>query len=275
MRQYVETIMKPCKYCKGKYEPSPIQTMGKGCSYDCKKDIASKQVKSKPVKKKANKDSKVIKFSSFTSKPRKPLQAKTQLKTKTPLKSHSQLATKTKLKNNGMTGSAAREVKAIKKSKAEAKLAITPSQQGKPVIDIDALALAAKTMCHRYIRLRDQFEVCICCGLPLGEGYHAGHYKESGSNSAIRYNEYNISAQRSDCNIDYGGDRGDYEKNLRLKFGDGKVDWLNSVADSMVIRKYTAEDYKAITQYYKEKIQELNGDGVVSHETKQAYLRVA
>ena len=246
--------------------------MGKGCSFECKRDIASKKPnKPSPVKANGN----VVKFSSFASKPRTPLKTKSQLKAKTPLKGKKQLSRKSTLKNNGLIGVAAREVKAAKKTKAENKLAITPAQHGKPNDDNRALRIAAKTACHTYIRLRDRFESCICCGLPLGDGYHAGHYKESGINSAIRYNEYNISAQRSDCNVDFGGDRGYYEKNLRLKFGDDKVDWLNHVASSKAIRKYTANDYRVIKDYYTAKIKELNGEGVVSEELKARYLKVA
>ena len=41
---------------------------------------------------------------------------------------------------------------------------------------------AAKEACHEYIRLRDKDCSCICCGEPLGDNYHAGHFSESGNN---------------------------------------------------------------------------------------------
>jgi hypothetical protein len=269
--------MKSCKYCKGKYEPSLHQSMGRGCSFECKRDIASKKIISSPCMVESTEGSaksKVVKFSSFTNKPRKPLKSRSNLKTKT-LSSNGQLKSNTTLNNNGMTGPAAKKVKAVKKAKAEAKLAITPAQQTKPKIDLSALHLSAKTIFHKYVRLRDQFETCICCGQSLGEDYHAGHYKESGSNAAIRFNEFNVSAQRADCNIHFGGDRGDYEKNLRVKFGSGKVDWLNKVASSKVAKSYTSKDYKAIIEYYKAMIIELNGGGEVEFNIRQNYLRVA
>lgn len=233
--------MKNCRYCDGKYEPSPIPTVGKGCSFLCKKDINDKKAGSKGV------NSKPVQFSTFKDKPRKPLA------TRTPLKSTSSLKSKSTLSSAGMTGEAARQIKANRKDKALAKEAITPHLKDLPKYDIDALEAAAIKSCHLYIRTRDKEESCICCGLPLEEDYHAGHYKEAGSNSAIKFDERNIHAQRAECNIIFNGDRGYYEKNLRKKIGSKEVDRLNEIASSMIIHRYTAEDYINIKKKYDEK----------------------
>ncbi len=114
---------------------------------------------------------------------------------------------------------------------------------------------AAKEACHEYIRFRDKDELCICCGQPLGENYHAGHFLESGNNSKIRYDEDNINGQRLRCNYYKGGDSGDYERNLRIKIGDKRVDRL--IANKGGTMKRTADDYREIEKDYKEKLKEL------------------
>ena len=256
--------MKVCRYCDGKYEPSPIQTMGKGCSFQCKKDLKdlkkssnSSRNSKEQLKKHSPEVNEQKKYSSFKSKPRKPLVTKKPLKSSSSLKSTAGLKSSSSLKSSGMQGEAARKIKAEKKQKALNKELITPRLKEVPKYDIDALAAAAKKSCHLYIRTRDKDAVCICCGLPLGDDYHAGHFKESGSNSVIRYDDMNIHAQRRDCNIDWNGDRGYYEKNLRKKIGDFEVNRLIQLASSKEIKRYTAEDYIAIKEKYDAKYEEL------------------
>jgi len=116
-----------------------------------------------------------------------------------------------------------------------------------------------KKACHLYVRTRDKGDPCICCGLPLGENYHAGHYLESGNNPKIRYDEDNIHAQRLDCNNFKGGDSGFYRVNLIKKIGLDRVLRLESMKGGTV--KRTCEDYKEIEMYFKEKIKTINHKG--------------
>lgn len=120
----------------------------------------------------------------------------------------------------------------------------------------DARVSAAKTACHEYIRLRDCNLPCICCGEPLGDDYHAGHFKESGNNPKIRYDEDNIHGQRMCCNTFKGGDSGMYRVNLINKIGLERVERLESMKMGTV--KRTVEDYREIEAYYKDKINSLN-----------------
>jgi len=120
---------------------------------------------------------------------------------------------------------------------------------------------AAKEACHLYIRTRDKNKPCICCGLPLGDDYHAGHFKRSNSFGAIKYNEDNIHGQRADCNTKYGGDRGHYEYNLRKRIGSEKVDNLyKKITGNNRVYKYTIDELKEIEAYYKEKLKELQNN---------------
>ena len=114
---------------------------------------------------------------------------------------------------------------------------------------------AAKLHCHAYIRERNKDDSCICCNRQLGKNYDAGHFFESGNNSALRYDEHNIHAQSVHCNQYKGGDSGDYEKNLRNKIGDDEVERLIISKGGVV--KRTAQDYKDIEIYFKNKLKEL------------------
>jgi len=117
---------------------------------------------------------------------------------------------------------------------------------------------AAKASCHAYIRERDRGSLCICCNQPLGEDFHAGHWIESGNNPKIRYHEDNIHGQKLDCNYFKGGDSGDYENNLTARIGTARVAYLKTQKLGTMTR--TADDYREIESYYKEKLRELKNE---------------
>jgi len=117
---------------------------------------------------------------------------------------------------------------------------------------------AAKTACHAYIRARDTGKGCICCGKPLGNNFHAGHWQESGNNPQIRFSENNIHGQRLDCNFFRGGDSGDYQENLINKIGLEAVNKLKNLTGGTM--KRTADDYSVIEKYYKDKLKALNSN---------------
>ena len=121
--------------------------------------------------------------------------------------------------------------------------------------DIKTRKAGAKKACHDYIRARDKGKLCPCCNEPLGDTFHAGHFLESGNNPAIRYDEDNIHGQRVYCNTFRGGNPVGYEKGLRERIGDKRVDRLFSMKGDPV--KRTAEDYKEIEQYYKQKLKNM------------------
>lgn len=114
---------------------------------------------------------------------------------------------------------------------------------------------AARVACHRYIRVRDKGLPCICCDRTLGDYINAGHYLESGNNPQIRYDEDNIHNQSIYCNQYKGGDSDDYRGNLIKKIGIKRVERLESMKGGTM--KRTCEDYKAIEDYYKQKLNDL------------------
>lgn len=105
--------------------------------------------------------------------------------------------------------------------------------------------------------MRDFGKPCVCCGEPLGEGYHAGHLFESGNNTIIRFNEFNIHGQRAICNTAYNGDSGSYKPNAIKRVGLEKYNELKILSESKVVCRLTIEDYLNIIDYYKGKINDL------------------
>jgi len=141
------------------------------------------------------------------------------------------------------------KVKAKKHAEQKRKFQLTDRKARRP---------ALKKSCHDYIRYRDKDLLCICCNEPLGDNYHAGHWLESGNNPKIRYDEDNIHAQRAYCNTYKGGDSGDYEKNLRIRIGDERVDRLLSMKGGT--DKMTTDDMLKLETEFKQKLKSLKGE---------------
>ena len=119
--------------------------------------------------------------------------------------------------------------------------------------DLRTRRKAAKQACHAYVRARDSGSACICCGRKLGDKFDAGHYLESGNNPRIRYDEDNIHGQSVYCNQYQGGNSDDYRGRLIEKIGLDRVERLESMKGGTV--KRTAQDYKEIEIYYKQKLK--------------------
>lgn len=118
--------------------------------------------------------------------------------------------------------------------------------------DKSELLKKAQFQFNKYIRLRDAALGCISCGNTTRQ-MHAGHFKTVGGNGNLRFNEDNCNKQCSICNNYLSGNIGEYEKKLRLKIGDERVDAL----DIKEPKSWSVEELKQIIDKYKDKIKEL------------------
>lgn len=86
----------------------------------------------------------------------------------------------------------------------------------------------AQTAINWYVRLRDKGKPCISCDKPDNGQHqrHASHYKSVGSNSALRFNLYNIHASCASCNNHLSGNILNYTPRLIIKIGQDRFDWL-------------------------------------------------
>ena len=100
---------------------------------------------------------------------------------------------------------------------------------------------AVQKLANRIAVLRDWNDGCISCDKGpnwQGGAWHGSHYKSVGSNSALRFNLYNISKACSQCNWHKGGNIADYSPRLAVKWGADRLEWLNNHPRS---REYSTE----------------------------------
>ncbi len=124
---------------------------------------------------------------------------------------------------------------------------------------LSSLLNSVKSVCHKYIRLRDNGLPCISCGNPFNPSHQAGHFYKSELFSSIRFNEYNINGQCVKCNIRKQGNESEYRVNLPNRIGKENFDELNYLAslDKKVNHKWDREVLISIRNYYNSKIKQL------------------
>ncbi len=72
----------------------------------------------------------------------------------------------------------------------------------------------AQNAFNAYIRYRDRNEPCISCERFHEGQYHAGHYRTTGANPELRFNEDNCHKQCAPCNNHLSGNIEKYTPNL-------------------------------------------------------------
>ncbi|WP_109409564.1 recombination protein NinG [Proteus genomosp. 4] len=140
-----------------------------------------------------------------------------------------------------------KEVKAKDKLKAR-KLAVKP---------LSYFTKQAQTAFNAFIRERDKDEPCISCGRFHEGQYHAGHYRTTGANPELRFDEDNVHKQCAPCNNHLSGNIENYTPRLIEKIGQERFDRLMS---SHELPKWKREDYERIRDHYRAKLKELKDE---------------
>jgi hypothetical protein len=112
----------------------------------------------------------------------------------------------------------------------------------------------AQLVFNRYIRLRDQHELCISCGRDHQGQYHSGHYLSVGSHPELRFEELNVHKQCAPCNNHLSGNIVLYRQRLLRKIGQQAVEWLEGKHEP---KKYTIDEIQSLMAYYRKRIKEL------------------
>ncbi|EJD6581751.1 recombination protein NinG [Providencia rettgeri] len=141
-----------------------------------------------------------------------------------------------------------KEVKARDKLKAR-KLAVKP---------LKYFTQQAQNAFNAYIRYRDRNEPCISCERFHEGQYHAGHYRTTGANPELRFNEDNCHKQCAPCNNHLSGNIEKYTPNLIAKIGQERFDILMGFHE---LPKWKREDYELIRDHYRKKLKELKDAG--------------
>ncbi len=117
-------------------------------------------------------------------------------------------------------------------------------------------AAKAQDAVNAYIRARDAGQPCISCGRHHTGKWNAGHYISRGASVALRYHHDNISLQCEPCNSSKAGNQIEYRKNLLLKIGQERLDWLEGPHE---LPRWRKEDYLRIEAEHKQLLKELTG----------------
>ena len=117
----------------------------------------------------------------------------------------------------------------------------------------------AQTACNAYIRYRDRFETCICCGNLFepdkpGGSMDAGHYLSRSLAPHLRFDERNIFGQRKNCNRPGGTTRAAFRAGVVRRIGLAAVEMLEADQSSP---KWTITELIEIRDGYKAKLRAL------------------
>jgi hypothetical protein len=132
-------------------------------------------------------------------------------------------------------------------------------KERKERIGLASLLESVKTVCHKYIRLRDKGKPCISCQNPYQTNHQAGHFYKAELFSLVRFNEFNINGQCEQCNLRREGNESEYRINLPDRIGEANFNELNKLAsfEKRTSHKWDRLNLIEIRNYYKQKIKEL------------------
>lgn len=146
----------------------------------------------------------------------------------------------------------AKRIKAKKdEEKADRKRLAEKKQHVKPT---SYFIKQAQQAFNEFIRYRDRELPCISCGRHHEGQYHAGHFRTTGANPELRFNEDNCHRQCAPCNNHLSGNLIAYRPSLIEKIGQSRFDALMGPHE---LPKWKREDYIRIRDEYRAKLKSL------------------
>jgi hypothetical protein len=133
--------------------------------------------------------------------------------------------------------------------KADRKRLADKKQQVKP---LSYFIKQAQQAFNEFIRYRDREQACISCGRHHEGQYHAGHFRTTGANPELRFNEDNCHRQCAPCNNHLSGNLIAYRPALIAKIGRARFDALMGPHE---MPKWKREDYIRIRDVYRAKLK--------------------
>lgn len=133
--------------------------------------------------------------------------------------------------------------------KADRQRLAEKKQQVKP---LSYFIKQAQQAFNEFIRYRDRHLPCISCGRHHEGQYHAGHFRTTGANPELRFNEDNCHRQCAPCNNHLSGNLIAYRPSLIAKIGQARFDALMGPHE---LPKWNREDYIRIRDEYRAKLK--------------------
>lgn len=112
----------------------------------------------------------------------------------------------------------------------------------------------AKKSFQKWVRMRDAGKNCISC-YENKESYDGGHFKKAEIYSGVIFHEMNCHAQCRKCNRFLNGNELNYRKGLIMRYGEEYANYIEDLANSTRIKKYTREELIGIKNKYDLKIK--------------------
>lgn len=123
------------------------------------------------------------------------------------------------------------------------------------VTTLGMLEEAARVIFQKWVRLRDEKEPCISCGIAYATTWHGSHYFDAGVFSGIIFHPMNVNKSCDQCNGYKHGNKPGYRIGLVKKYGEEKVRELELLANEKRNYKYTKQELIDIATVYKQKIK--------------------
>lgn len=146
----------------------------------------------------------------------------------------------------------------IKREASEAKRVRKETKQKLDAMrSIPQLIAKAQVAFNAYIRWRDKYLPCICCGMPYGTNevggdFDCGHYRSRGAAGHLRFNEDNAFGQRKYCNTYLSGNVQGMRAGMIKRIGLARVEIIENNNEA---HKWTREELIAIEAHYKAKLK--------------------
>lgn len=133
--------------------------------------------------------------------------------------------------------------------KADRQRLAEKKQQVKP---LSYFIKQAQQAFNDFIRYRDRNLPCISCDRYHEGQYHAGHFRTTGANPELRFDEDNCHKQCAPCNNHLSGNLIAYRPALIAKIGQARFDALMGPHE---LPKWKREDYIRIRDEYRAKLK--------------------
>ena len=118
----------------------------------------------------------------------------------------------------------------------------------------------AKKSFQKWVRMRDDKQPCISCGVQETDLFDGGHYFKAELFSGLIFDERNCHKQCRKCNRFLNGNELQYRSGLISRYGIEFVDKLEAESNAKRVYKFTKDELIVKKMQYDIKIKENNFD---------------
>jgi hypothetical protein len=139
--------------------------------------------------------------------------------------------------------------KAEREARARAKVDRAQTRARRRALEkISDVEEKCRRIVQKIARIRDRDRGCISCDKPASwDGqWHGSHYRAHGGCSSLQFHLWNINKACWICNKLYSGRRDGYQVGLVQRYGQERLDWLDSQPKSKKFTRDYLERFKTV-----------------------------